>query len=90
MRSEGYGTWSVCLSVHASSCTTGYGAANEWYQWVVNNEKIDIDVAIFLKRLRSRDMASKQAKKPTCGRSFFQTSSLLERHLLNCVVSDGT
>ena len=49
MRSEGYGTWSVCLSVRASSLTTGYGAANEWHQQVVNNEKIDINVAIFLK-----------------------------------------
>ena len=48
---------SVCLSVRASSCTTGYEAANEWHQRIVNNEKIDINVAIFLKRLRSRDMA---------------------------------
>ena len=48
---------SVCLSVRASSRTTGYEAANEWHQRVVNNEKMDINVAIFLKRLRSRDMA---------------------------------
>ena len=33
---------SVCLSVRASSRTTGYEAANEWHQRVVNNEKIDI------------------------------------------------
>ena len=45
------------LSVPASSRTTGYEAANEWHQRVVNNEKIDIKVAIFLKRLRSRDIA---------------------------------
>ena len=32
---------SVCLSVCASSRTTGYEAANEWYQRVVNNEKMD-------------------------------------------------
>ena len=65
MRSEGYGSrsvglsvcLSVCLSVRASSRTTGYEAANEWHQRVVNNEKMDINVAIFLKRLRSRDMA---------------------------------
>ena len=38
---------SVCLSV--SSRTTGYEAANEWHQWVVNNEKMDSNVAIFLK-----------------------------------------
>ena len=73
MRSEGYGTWSVglsvCLSVRASSRTTGYVAANEWHQPVVNNRKMDTNVAIFLKRLHSRDMAWKQAKKPTCGRS---------------------
>ena len=57
MRSEGYSSRSVGLSVRASSRTTGYEAANEWYQRVVNNEKIDINVAIFPKRLRSRDMA---------------------------------
>ena len=36
MRSEGYGTWSVCLSaclsVHASSRTTGYEVAYEQLQ----------------------------------------------------------
>jgi hypothetical protein len=45
MRSEGYSSRSVCLSVHASSRTTGYKAANEWYQRVVNNEMMDINVA---------------------------------------------
>ena len=85
MHSEGYCTWSVglfvclfvglsvclsvCLSVRASSCTTGYEAANEWHQRIVNNEKMDINMAIFLKRLRSRDTAWKQAKKPMRGRS---------------------
>ena len=57
MRSEGYGSRSVGLSVRASSRTTGYEAANEWHQPVVNNVKMDINVVIFLKRLRSRDMA---------------------------------
>ena len=61
MRSEGYGSrsviLSVCLSVRVSSHTTGYKAANEWQQRVVNNEKMDMNVAIFLKRLCSRDMA---------------------------------
>ena len=47
MRSEGYGTWSV----HG---TTGYEAANEWHQWLRNNDNMDNNVA---KRLRSRDMA---------------------------------
>ena len=46
----------VVPSVRASSSTTGYEAANEWHQQVVNDEKIDINVAIFPKRLRSRDM----------------------------------
>ena len=55
MRSEGYCTWSVGLSV--CTRTTGYEAANEWHQLVVNNENMDINVVIFLKRLRSRDMA---------------------------------
>ena len=41
----------------ASSRTTGYEAANEWHQRVVNNEKMGMYVAIFLKRLCSRDMA---------------------------------
>ena len=35
---------SVCLSVHACS---GYEAANEWHQRFLNNENIDIHVAIF-------------------------------------------
>ena len=50
---------SVCLSVcpREFSRTTGYEAANEWHQRVVNNEKMDINVAIFSKQLRSRDMA---------------------------------
>ena len=38
-----------CLSVRASSRTTGYEAANEWHQRVVDNEEIDINVAIVLK-----------------------------------------
>ena len=49
MRSEGYSTWSVCLSVcpsvRASSRTTGYEAANEGHQRLLSNENI---VAIFL------------------------------------------
>ena len=56
MRSEGYCTWSVCLSAR----TTGYEVANEWHQPVVNNRKMDINVAIFLKRLRSRDKRKSQ------------------------------
>ena len=43
----------VCLSLRASSSTTGYEVANEWHKRVVNDEQMDINVAIFLKRLRS-------------------------------------
>ena len=46
MRSEGYSTWSVCLSVclsvRVSSRTTGYEAANEGHQRLLSNENIDI------------------------------------------------
>ena len=63
MRSEGYGTWFVCvflcLSVYGYSGTTGYRAAYGRYQQLQNNK-----MAIFPKRLRSKDMAWKQAKKP--------------------------
>ena len=40
MRSEGYSTWSVCLSVRASSRTTGYEAANEGHQRLLSKENI--------------------------------------------------
>ena len=53
---------SVCLSVRASSHTTGYEAAIEWHQRVLNNENMDINVAIFLKRLRSRDWRENKRK----------------------------
>ena len=48
MHSEGYCSrssvcLSVCLSLRASSRTTGYDAANEWHQRVVNNDKMDIN-----------------------------------------------
>ena len=33
----------VCLSVRASSRTTGHEAPNEWHQPVVNNRKMDIN-----------------------------------------------
>ena len=48
---------SVCPSVRASSRTTGYEEANEGRRRLLSKENIDINVAIFLKRLRSRDMA---------------------------------
>ena len=64
MRSEGYSSWSVCLS-SLSVClfeddysrTTGYEAAYERYQQLQYYKGMKINVAILLKRLRSRDMA---------------------------------
>ena len=72
MRSEGYSSRSVGLSVRASSRTTGYEAANEWHQRVVNNEKIDINVAIFPKR-SEKAYASDPSRTRVCG-SFAGTS----------------
>ena len=69
MRSEGYSSRSVCLFVCLSVClsvcvsvydysrTTGYEAAYERYQQLQCYKGKKINVAILLKRLRSRDMA---------------------------------
>ena len=61
MRSEGYSTWSVCLSVcvcvYDYSRTTGYGAAYERYPQLQCYKGKKTNVAILLKQLRSRDMA---------------------------------
>ena len=61
MRSEGYSSRSVCLSVCLSvydySRTTGYEAAYERYQQLQCCKGKKNNVAILLKRLRSRDMA---------------------------------
>ena len=64
MRSEGYSSWSVCLSVLCVclsvddySRTTGYEAAYERYQQLQCYKGMKMNVAILLKRLRSRDMA---------------------------------
>ena len=68
MRSEGYSSrsvclsslsvcLSVCLSVDDYSRTTGYEAAYERYQQLQCYKGKKINVAILLKRLRSRDMA---------------------------------
>ena len=48
---------SVCLSVDDYSRTTGYEAAYERYQQLQCYKSMKINVAILLKRLRSRDMA---------------------------------
>ena len=65
MRSEGYSSRSVCLCVCVSVCvcvydysrTTGYEAAYERYQQLQCYKGRKNNVAILLKRLRSRDMA---------------------------------
>ena len=57
---------SVCLSVSNYSRTTDYEAAYERYQQLQCYKGKKNNVAILLKRLRSRDMAVKQAKKSTC------------------------
>ena len=48
---------SVCLSVDDYSRTTGYEAAYERYQQLQCYKGKKSNVAILLKRLRSRDMA---------------------------------
>ena len=47
----------VCLSVDDYSRTTGYEAAYERYQQLQCYKGMKNNVAILLKRLRSRDMA---------------------------------
>ena len=66
MRSEGYSSRSVYLCVYDHSRTTGYEAAYELYQRLQCCKGKKNNVAILLKRLCSRDMAGKQAKKPIC------------------------
>jgi len=69
MRSEGYCTWFVCLSVCVSVCVsvstysraTGTKPAHQRYQRLWRNKGSKNYVAILLKRRRSRDMALKQA-----------------------------
>ena len=56
MRSEGYSSWSVSVCDDYSR-TTGYEAAYERYQQLQCYKGMKNNVAILLKRLRSRDMA---------------------------------
>ena len=65
MRSEGYGSRSVSVSLFVClfvclfdySRNTGYEAAYERYQNLQCYNDMKTNVAILLKRLRSRDMA---------------------------------
>ena len=76
MRSEGYSSRSVCLSVCLFSVclfvsiysrTTGYEAAYERYQQLQCYKGRKNNVAILLKRLRSRDIVktSEKANMPS-------------------------
>ena len=70
MRSEGYSSRSVCLSVCLSvddySRTTGYEEAYERYQQLQCYKGKNINVAILLKRLRSEIWRENKLKKPIC------------------------
>ena len=61
MRSEGYGTWfvcvCVCVSVHSISATTSKSKPRKRYQRFIATRQ-RIKRAIFLKMLRSKVMAS--------------------------------
>ena len=67
MRSEGYSSRSVCLCVCDYSRTTGYEAAYERYQQLQFYKSKKNNVAILLKRLRSRDIVktSEKANMPS-------------------------
>ena len=69
MRSEGYSSRSVCLCVCVwdYSRTTGYEAAYERYQQLQFYKSKKNNVAILLKRLRSRDIVktSEKANMPS-------------------------
>ena len=73
MRSEGYSSRSVCLCVCVCVCvydysrTTGYEAAYERYQQLRCYKGRKNNVAILLKRLRSRDIVktSEKANMPS-------------------------
>ena len=71
MRSEDYSSRSVCPSVRPSvltkSRTTGYEAAYERYQQLQCYKGRKNNVAILLKRLRSRDIVktSEKANMPS-------------------------
>ena len=67
MRSEGYGTWSVCvclcvcLSVRTYSRTTRNKAAKKRHQWVQFHTGLIFKQAIFVKPLRSKVKRSAKA-----------------------------
>ena len=82
MHSEGYNTWSVCPSVCLSICLclfSHYRLRGGLYVIPAasklqghENKKV-----IFLKQLRSRDMAWKQAKKPLCKAAYLDHCPLI-------------
>ena len=72
---------SVCLSVYDYSRTTGYEAAHERYQQLQYYKGMKINVAILLKRLRSRDMAWHSATRHAT-RQFFSATACTALHLI--------
>ena len=82
MHREGY-LWllfcvCVCVSVDPYSGTTGYKAAHERYQLLQNHANLKNKMAIFLKRLRSRDIPWKQ--KPVCCLNLIHSLCVPGRH----------
>ena len=65
----------VCLSVDDYSRTTGYEAAYERYQQLQCYKSKKNNVAILLKRLRSRDMACKTSYKANMHNEHWLTST---------------
>ena len=62
MRSEGYGTWfvcvCVCVSVRSILAATSKSKPRKRYQRFIATRQREIKLAIFLKMLRSKVMAS--------------------------------
>ena len=65
MHSEGYCTWSVCLSVSTCSCATGTKLAHERYQRLYHNKHSKINVVISLKR-RYLGLRNRHRRGPCC------------------------
>ena len=65
MRSEGYGTWSVRLSVSTYSRTTGTKLAHEQYQRLQRNKRSKTNVANSLKR-RCSGSRNRHCRGPRC------------------------
>ena len=85
MRSEGYSTWfvrvSVCLSVDAYSGTTGYEAAYELYKRV--------QIYKGLKNYCVREIWRENKRKSQYDNEYSLTAVLLQRPLAQCFDDRG-